>query len=155
MNSNEYWIGIVAIVAIGGWLAFRLLQRWFSAPVSPDPWGPEVADALDQPDATAVCPHCQCPSERTRWFCPECGRAVGDYNNLNPYLYLFSMGEVLREGTTGRVRKSWLTIVGFVFLSLIEYTLLAPVYWFLLFRNLSRQRGPQPPVEGPPILPHT
>ena len=152
MNSPEYTVGVLAAIGVGGWVVVRALKSWFAKPAAPDPWGPEIAEALERPDATPVCPHCQCPHEATRWFCSECGRSVGDYNNLNPYLYLFALGEVLREGTSGRVRKSWLTVTGYIVLSCIEYFVLAPIYWFFLFRNLSRQNNPAPVSEEPPVV---
>ena len=107
---------------------------------------------MAQPDATPVCPHCQCPHETTQWFCPEGGRAVGDYNNLSPYLYIFSLGEVLREGTSGHFRKSWFTIAGFLLVSFAEYFVLAPIYWFFLFRNVVRPASSPPVAEAPPVL---
>lgn len=152
MNSSETAIFVLGATVVLGIVTVRLLKAWFAKPATPDPWGPEIAAALEQPDATPVCPHCQCPHEATRWFCAECGRSVGDYNNLNPYLYLFALGEVLREGTSGRVRKSWLTVTGYLVLSLIEYAVLAPIYWFFLFRNLSRQSGPGSSPEEPPVI---
>ena len=152
MNSRESLVGVLAVIGIGGVLVVRAFKSWFARPATPDPWGPEVTEAMEQPDATAVCPHCQCPHEATRWFCSECGRSVGDYNNLNPYLYLFSLGEVLREGTSGRVRKSWLTVAGYVVLSLIEYAVFAPIYWFFLFRNLSGKTPPDQAAAEPPVM---
>ena len=145
-------IGVLVAIGIGGVILVRAFKIWFAKPATPDPWGPEVTAAMDEPNATAVCPHCQCPHEVTSWFCSECGRSVGDYNNLNPYLYLFSLGEVLREGTSGRLRKSWLTVAGFIFLSLIEYVVFAPIYWFFLFRNLSRQNPDGPASQAPPVI---
>jgi len=145
-------VGVLAATGIVGAILVRAAKAWLAQPPSPDPWGPDVAAAMEQPDALAVCPHCQCPHEATRWFCSECGHGVGDYNNLNPYLYLFSLGEVLREGTSGRVRKSWLTVTGFIFLSLIEYLVFAPISWFLLFRNLSRQTTEPSLTDKPPVL---
>lgn len=155
MDSNELQFALWATVGLLGWLAIRALRKFLAKPASPDPWGPEVSAALEQADATPICPHCQCPHEATRWFCPECGRAVGDYNNVNPYLYLFSLGEVLREGTSGRVRKSWLTIAGFLVLSAVEYLVLAPIYWFFLFRNLSHQAPESPVSDAPPLNPRS
>jgi hypothetical protein len=73
---------------------------------------------------------------------------------VNPYLYLFSLGEVLREGTSGRVRKSWLTVAGYVILSLAEYVIFAPIYWFFLFRNLSRKEEQQTAESVPPVINH-
>jgi len=151
--SPELKIGIAAAIGLIVWAIVRAFRAWISKAPSPDPWGAEIARALDGPDATPVCPHCQCPQEPTRWFCAECGRSVGDYNNINPYLYIFSLGEVLREGTSGHIRKSWLTVSGFVVLSLIEYTVLAPIYWFQLIRNLSRHSRPQSLNDDPPVIP--
>lgn len=150
MGSNELQLALVATIGLLGWFVVRAIRKSLARPPSPDPWGSEVSEALNQPNAMPICPHCQCPHEASRWFCPECGRGVGDFNNINPYLYLFSIGEVLREGTSGRIRKSWLTITGFLVLSLIEYALLAPIYWFFLFRNLGQnvefKRSEKPPL---------
>jgi hypothetical protein len=139
MDSKEMQFAIVAATGLVAWLVVRWFITLIRKPATPDPWGPEVAAALEDPNTTPLCPHCQCPHDNATWFCPECGRSVGEFNNITPYLYLFSLGETLREGTSGRIRKDWVTVVGFVLLSLIEYAIFAPVYWFFLFRNLSRQ----------------
>jgi hypothetical protein len=152
MNSGELVVGVVAATVIVGWFVVSAFRRWLAKPVTPDPWGAEVTDAINQPEAVPVCLYCQCPHEPNRWFCAECGHAVGDYNTVNPYLYIFSLGEVLREGTSGNIRKSWLTVTGLVVLSLVEYFVLAPIYWFFLFRNLSRKRNHAEPEPTPPAV---
>ena len=154
LSHAEWNVAITGATVIAAYLLWRRFTRWFWKPTTPDPWGAEVAEALDSPDATPICPHCQTPHGLDRWFCSECGRAVGDYNNVNPYLYLFSLGEVLREGTSGRVRKTWLTVAGYLTLSLAEYAVFAPVYWFFLFRNLMRQDPPAAAKPVPPAIPH-
>jgi len=151
LSQPEWNVAVIGLVMIAGYFFWKVLAAWFRKPVRPDPWGPEVAEALESPEATPICPHCQAPHALNRWFCPECGRAVGDYNNVSPYLYLFSMGELLRDGTGGEIRKSWLTVAGYLILSLAEYVVFAPIYWFFLFRNLSRigrqaHSGDVPPV---------
>jgi hypothetical protein len=151
-NAAELRVALVATVAVAGFILWRGLVRWFRRPASPDPWGPEITEALKSPESTPICPHCQTPHEHARWFCSDCGRAVGDYNNWNPYLYLFSIGEVLREGTSGPIRKSWLTVVGYLILSLAEYLIFAPLYWYFLFRNLARKPAPTEP-SGPAARP--
>jgi len=45
-----------------------------------------------------------------------------------------------------------LTVTGFIFLSLIEYLVFAPISWFLLFRNLSRQTTEPSLTDKPPVL---
>jgi len=119
MNSSELTVAVAGAALIVGFVLWRWLGSWLRRPVTPAPWGPEIAEAMERPEAMPPCPHCQCPHEAQRWFCPECGRGVGDYNTFNPYLNLFSVGEVLREGTSSRVRKTWLTVTGFLVLSLI------------------------------------
>ncbi|HEU5072347.1 MAG TPA: zinc ribbon domain-containing protein [Verrucomicrobiae bacterium] len=152
MTSPELQVGITVVIGLLLWLGVQAFKAWLTRPAAPDPWGPDVAKAMEQPDATPICPHCQSPHAAQSWFCPECGRVVGDYNNLNPYLYLFSLGEVLREGTTGHVRKSWLTVAGFLLLSLIEYLVLAPIYWFFFFRNLSQEPDVGAASGEPPVI---
>jgi hypothetical protein len=88
-------------------------------------------------------------------FCSACGAAVGRYTNWLPYPYLFSVGHVLRIGTSGDFKQSALTITGFLFLGLVEYTVFAPIYWFMLARGINhhgrfsaRQLPEESPTEG-------
>lgn len=152
-------VGILAAIGIGGWVVVRAFKAWFAKPASPDPWGPEVAAAMEEPDATAICPHCQCPHEATRWFCPECGRTVGQFTSLMPPLYYLELGDVFREGTRGKFRVSFLTVAGFVFFGLAGFVLIAPlfflypIYLWLFFRNLSRQKNAV--EDEPPVIPRS
>jgi hypothetical protein len=123
------------------WFAFRQLIRWIqAAPLKPEPWGQEVEEEINRPDATPVCHKCFAPHSDAAWFCEKCGSAVGTYNNLMPYVCVFSEGEVLRNGVNERLRVNALTIVGYLVYSL-NYLIvvpLVPVYWFFLFKNLAR-----------------
>jgi len=55
-----------------------------------------------------------------------------------PYVYIFSQGEVLRNGVTDRLRASPLTIIGYLIYSLGNYFIFAPIYWYFFFNNLRR-----------------
>jgi hypothetical protein len=119
-----------------------LMRRFFlwvkEGPVTPDPWAKEDDDAVKQTDAVPLCPRCLSPQEEDCRFCAACGSATGLYNNWSPYLYIFSMGEVLRLGTGGSIQTNLVTVLGYLLLSVAQYTVFAPVYWFLFFRNLGR-----------------
>ena len=143
LPSPEAVFAIVVLVALG---AFQLIRWLRKAASSPDPWSQEVEEALQKEDALPLCPHCLAPQEQETWFCGECGNSIGPYNNLNPYLYIFSLGDLFRRGVTEHVRRSPLVVVGFLLLSLSEYIIFAPYYWFLFFRNLKRH-----PAEGDPV----
>jgi hypothetical protein len=114
----------------------------------PSPWGSDVEEAMRSPDARPLCFRCLEPLEGGPAFCPQCGAATGEYTNWSPYLYLFTVGDILRQGTSGRFRVRPLTVAGFLLFSLLEYTVFAPVYWFLLLRNLRSQRSKPDPVES-------
>jgi len=130
-----------AVVVVLAFAVVRLVRWIQQAAPQPDPWDKEIEEAVQAEDAVSLCPHCLAPQESETWFCAECGCSIGPYNNLNPYLYLFSVGDLFRAGVSGRVRRSPLVVAGFVVFSLLEYTLFAPFYWFLFFRNLRRQRA--------------
>ena len=140
LNSPELtvgFLGIAALSCLGIWAAVRWLLR---GPVRPDPWDEQIAAQIARDETTALCHRCLCPHDSSIDFCPECGAAVGQYTNWLPFPYLFSLGHTLRIGTTGEFRHSRLIICGFMLLGLAEYMMLAPVYWLMFFRNLSRQR---------------
>jgi hypothetical protein len=124
------------------WCFFNWIRK---TPISPDPWGEETEKLLQGPDAVEVCHHCFTPqsSEGCGWFCEHCGSAAGPYNNLMPFVYVFSQGEVLRNGVNDKLRSSPLIIIGYLLVSASAYTVFAPVYWVALFKNLKRHRQDQ------------
>lgn len=130
-----------------------VLTAWIrNAAVKPDPWGAEVRQTIDSPDTPETCHHCSTPQERSAWFCPYCGCAVGPYNNLMPYVHVFSVGEVFRNGAADKMRGNSLTIGGYLLYSLSNYFVFAPVYWYFLFKNLTRikrEEAQQPSLEVP------
>jgi len=129
---------IVGGLALGG-LALLALWRlivWVrDAPVRPDPWDAEVGEKLSDPEAVEVCPHCLTEQPPTAWFCKKCGRAVGPYNNLMPYVCIFSEGEVFRNGVAGRFRHRTLVLIGFILISLSTYFVFALIYLSFLWYN--------------------
>jgi hypothetical protein len=149
---------LVGAFALGGLAlaaAWRLLVWIRAAPVSPDPWDAVVNQKLSDPETPEICPHCSTPQSPAAWFCPNCGRAVGPYNNLMPYVQVFSEGEVLRNGTQDRLRKSPIILIGYFLMSLnflaaafamvsdsagLSFVMLAAVvsFWISLYRNYTR-----------------
>jgi len=85
----EAWIyaafGCLLMWRVG--LTFIEWLRSVSAPA--DPWDVEITEKLNDPESTPVCHHCFTLQEHDRWFCPECGAAVGPYNNYLPFIYIF------------------------------------------------------------------
>ncbi len=134
-NPSEFAVGVVALAVMGGFALWRVLLWIRSSPVRPDPWDAATQEAAEQPDAPEVCYHCAAPLPPASWFCEQCGRAVGPYNNLMPYVNAFSEGEVYRSGVMEHVRRSPLLVVGYLLIS-FSYLIFAPIYWFLLFKNL-------------------
>jgi hypothetical protein len=144
-------LGLLALVACGIWLFVRWLK---DGPATPDPWDQDVAEALEKEQAGPLCHRCLSPHDDRANFCATCGAPVGIYTNWLPYPYLFSIGHTMRIGTSGEFRRSPLTIAGFFLLGLAEYTIFAPVYWFVFIRGLCR---PLPPriqdIQYPPSAP--
>jgi len=134
---------IIVDLAIGGLVLYALwlLIAWVrNAPTTPAPWNAEVEQSLSEPEAVEVCHRCFAEQPPDAWFCAHCGSAVGPYNNLMPYVCVFSQGEVFRNGVDSRVQANPLTVLGYLFYSLVSYALFAPVYWFFFFKQLQRCR---------------
>ena|ERR1017187_1797384 len=135
--------GLTFICLAGLW---QLIVWVREAPTTPDPWNAEVGQKLSEPDAVEVCSRCLTEQPPTAWFCNHCGKAVGPYNNLMPYLNVFSEGEVLRNGTTGRFRNRPFILIGYLLITLGINPFFAPIYWFFLLSNLKRPPGKQEPA---------
>jgi hypothetical protein len=141
---------IVAGLATGGLVLAALwrLVGWVrEAPVKPDPWDHAIELKLQAPETTEACPHCSTPQSPGAWFCPHCGKAVGPYNNLMPYVQVFSEGEVFRNGTSGQFRNRPLILIGYFLISLGMFSVLAPIFWFSLWRNFRRSGSPPAAVQ--------
>lgn len=127
--------------------AFWRLIVWVrDAPVTPDPWDASVAQKLSEPETPEACPHCSTPQSPAAWFCPHCGCAVGPYNNLMPYVQVFSEGEVFRNGVSGRFRNRRLVTIGFLLITLTVSPVFTLIYGLLL---LSHFKHPENGREAP------
>jgi len=111
-----------------------------NAPTRPDPWDAETGQKLSEPEMPEICHHCSTPQLPGAWFCSHCGNSVGPYNNLMPYVQVFSEGEVFRNGVTGRFRNRRLVATGFFLMTLAINPFFAPIYLALLLLNLKRSR---------------
>lgn len=132
----EQSIVVLALTAVAAAAAYRSILWIAHAPRTPDPWEPAVDDATNSAEATPLCHHCLTPQEHNGWFCPECGATFGAYVNYMPFVCIFSQGEILRAGVNERFRRSSVIKLGFILYAVAEYAVLAPVYLYLLFRNL-------------------
>lgn len=146
-------LGVTFLLLVGLW---RFIGWVREAPRTPDPWDAEVEGKLAEADAVEICPHCSREQAPGAWFCPHCGKAVGPYNNLMPFVNVFSEGEVLRNGMTDRFRNRRFVLFGYLLLSLAAFAtvglvalVLAPVYWFMLWSRLCRSAEPITPAGEP------
>jgi hypothetical protein len=128
-------LGTGILLLAGLW---RFIGWIRDTPLKPDPWDAAFEEKLDDPDTREVCRHCSVPQEPGAWFCGNCGNAVGPYNNLMPYVNVFSEGEVFRNGVTSRFRNKPVIFIGYFLISLGSYAIFAPIYWILLLANLKR-----------------
>ena len=137
--SESVPFGAIFAIVVGLFLVGWRVILWVrDSETTADPWDADTQTALNAPDAVAVCHHCLSPQPYHVRFCAECGSSIGPYNNLLPYVYIFSMGEGFRAGTSGTYRVSPLTVCGFLLGSTSQYSIFAPIYWFFLARNLDR-----------------
>ena len=135
-HHSELLVATLAVVGLAIGFFLRLIAWVRDAPVTPDPWDAATEEKLSAPETEQTCHHCSTPQKSDAWFCPHCGSAVGPYNNLMPFICAFSIGEVLRNGVAGRMRKNPLVIIGYLIFSLGNYFIIAPLYWLLFFTNL-------------------
>lgn len=141
--ETQFIMLLVAFV-FGGAAVYRLIRWIQTAPVQPDPWESVVAEsseASDEGEPTLVCPRCLTPTSADRNFCESCGLPVGACTNLSPYLYVFSVGDLLRTGALGKFPIRAFTVIGYILLPVCFFALLAPFYWYRLFRNIDRLRA--------------
>jgi hypothetical protein len=123
------------------------IRAWWRSFDKPNPWPDEIEAAVRAPDAIPVCHCCATPCELPVWFCPDCGAAIGPYNNVMPYIYLFSVGEALRSGVGPEAHFTPFRTVAYVVIGLAEYGVFAPLYFIRLYRNYRRLKGA--PNNGP------
>jgi len=128
-------------------------RRLILRPPPPDPWPPEVDTAVRRGNAVPVCHRCFTPQINTGWFCFNCGTAIGSYNNVLPYIRIFSVGEVLRAAVAPEIPLTRFKIVGYVLLVSTYAPFLNPIagsvgllYLALLCVNRKRLWGNASPL---------
>ena len=76
----------------------------------------------------------------------------GQYGNVLPAVYIFSIGDGVRTGVQQRSRWGPLLVTGYVLIAFAFLSILAPVYCLFLFLNRVRisrhQRLPQVDASG-------
>jgi len=145
----------VAKLAIGGLVLaalWRLVVWVREAPLRPDPWDADFDQKLLDSETPEACPHCSVPQTPGAWFCPHCGRAVGPYNNLMPYVQVFSEGEVFRNGASGMFRNRPLMTIGLLLIVLVVNPFFAPIYAVVMVARLAPSLGRRKTTEPPPVL---
>ena len=150
---GSYGLGLLALAVL-----WRLIAWVREAPPSPDPWDAATEQKLQDPEIQEICHRCLTPHEPGTWFCKHCGAAVGPYNNLMPFLNVFSEGEVLRNGVSARFRNRPFIALGYCLIALglflrlaLDYPLLTVgifsffglVYLRSVMRNLKPRSGRQ------------
>ena len=126
-----------------GRIVWSRLKAWWRR-IPPDPWPAEVDESVRGHEAVMICHHCFTPQQHAGWLCPTCGVAVGPYNNILPYIRIFSMGEVSRSCMGSDARFTLLTVTGYILLPLLQVPILAPFYYIRLalnWRKLHADKG--------------
>jgi hypothetical protein len=149
-ETQAGWLAAFALALCFAWV----LYQWFlRGPPQPDPWDDQVAVEMNAESAVPLCHRCLEPHDLLVNFCPQCGAPVGQYTNLLPYPYLFSLGHTLRLGASGEFKRSPGNLVALMLMGLVEYSFLAPFYWFRLLNPFPPSTEPNPPNETPPPIP--
>jgi len=121
-----------------GWI-----RKWWESLDVSNPWSEEIDKAARASDAIPICHHCTTPCELPVWFCPACGAAVGPYNNLLPFIRIFSIGEALRSGVGPEAHFTTFRTAAYISIGLVEYGVFSPLYFIRLYRNHLRLQKEQ------------
>lgn len=113
-------------------------RAWAKSFKAPDPWSDDLDAAVRAPDAVPVCHRCMTPCELAVFFCPTCGSAFGPYNNILPFIRIFSLGEVLRSGLSPTARFTRLTVPGYIAVGMNGLWFLSAFYYVRLIMNYVR-----------------
>lgn len=138
---------ITALASIAVW---RCIVWVRDAPVPEEPWGQEIDRQLQDDTAQPVCPRCLEPFADTDSWCPHCHITLNPWVNLDPYLFMFSVGELLRNGVSERFRIRPLIVIGyfivpfaigvgyFISPTVSRFSLVVVLlYWFRFCRHLQ------------------
>lgn len=147
MSPGDIKVIAAAILVVLCFAIYRFIQRIRRLVPRPDPWGEDVQAAVCDESALPVCHRCFTEHEPSTAFCPKCGTAVGAYNNIMPWVQVFSEGEVLRNSLFDRLRVNFLTIAGFFVFTLALGMItglgliLMPFLWAMFLKNIYRSRS--------------
>ncbi len=114
------------------------IRSWWMVEETPLPWSQAEDAAARASDAIPVCHRCFTPYALPVWFCSCCGSAVGPYNNIMPFVRIFSLGEALRSGVGPSAHFTPFRTLAYVSIGFVEYQIFAPLYFYRLYRNYRK-----------------
>jgi hypothetical protein len=143
--NHEAWaqngVELCAAIAVIVYVLWSVIQKIGNSPKTPDPWNDEVALALEDETARPLCPHCLSSHNESDNFCPSCSGPVGTFTNYLPSEYYISLGHVLRTGSDGNFKPTFVLAAGFCLAAFMgRLIVLAPFYWFRVLQNFIRLR---------------
>jgi hypothetical protein len=139
-HSSEMLVAVAATVMVAIGLLRKFLLDTMASPMPADPWSAEVELQMESDNALPLCPRCLEAHQPSAVFCPTCGNPVSEFATIFPLESYWSLGDVLRTGTSGRFHVSPLTVLGYTLMPLAFTTLLAPFYWYQMSQNIGRNR---------------
>lgn len=95
------------------------------------PWSDELNEEVHGKTSASLCHRCFTPKEHPT----ECGAAAGPYDNVMPVIYIFSIGEVFRNGVARKKKPAAFVTAGYLILSVFEYVIFFPFYWYRFFKS--------------------
>ena len=113
-------------------LIIRIGYYWIKIDPQPDPWDGIISET-EISRTHIICRHCLSVEQINAYFCSNCKRNIGNYNNVMPFLWIGVMGEFLLDGVQNKQKKSIFNNFMFCLLALGQYTILAPWYLYRVF----------------------
>ena len=89
------------------------------------------------------CGNCGSLFDDRRYFCESCGSSVGYYNNTMPFLWIFSLGDLLMYCVSPGFRGGRMNIAGVYLMTLGQYGPMAFFYLYRMHKQIKQNRQTQ------------
>ena len=113
-----------------------------------DPWDDLLEeDFWEKATPLYFCGNCGALFDDRRYFCESCGSSVGYYNNSMPFLWIFSLGDLLMYCISPGFRGGRMNIAGVYLMALGQYGPLAIFYLYRMHKQIKQNRQTRPVIQ--------